>query len=102
MSANCDLYATVEGLADLHEAQSVKTAVEQLLAEEFQGGWDFNVEVKQRSDTEVYVVIESLDTVIISGNGSWTDIFDDLLAERVSAVAAHAKTDTEWTWPDYR
>ncbi|WP_225726959.1 MULTISPECIES: hypothetical protein [unclassified Nocardia] len=102
MSANCDLYATVIGLADLHEAQSVKAAVEQLLAEEFQGGWDFNVEVKQRGDTEIYLVIESLDTVIIGGNGSWTDVFDDLLAERVSAVAAHAKTNTEWTWPDYQ
>ncbi|MFE3194953.1 hypothetical protein ACFXHA_38520 [Nocardia sp. NPDC059240] len=48
MSANCDLYATVKGLNDIHEARAVKTAVEQLLAEEFQGGWDFNVEIKQR------------------------------------------------------
>ncbi|QIS10147.1 hypothetical protein [Nocardia arthritidis] len=79
----------------------MKTAVEQLLAEEFQGGWDFNVEIKQRSESEVYVVIESLDTVIIGGNGSWTDVFDGLLRERVSAVAADAKTNTEWTWPDY-
>ncbi|WP_433566418.1 hypothetical protein ACQP1O_15145 [Nocardia sp. CA-151230] len=102
MSANCDLYATVKGVADLHEAQAVKTAVEQLLAEEFRGGWDFNVEIKQRGDGEVYVVIESLDTLIISGNGSWIDVFDDLLAKRASAVVAHAKTDTEWTWPDYR
>ncbi|MGX1809025.1 hypothetical protein ACWIGI_25170 [Nocardia sp. NPDC055321] len=99
---NCDLYASVRGFADLHEAQSVKAAVEQLLAEEFQGGWDFNVEVKQRDDTDIYVVIESLNTLIISGNGSWTDVFDGLLAERVSAVAAQAKANTEWTWPDYR
>ncbi|MRH86727.1 hypothetical protein GFY24_04455 [Nocardia sp. SYP-A9097] len=102
MSANCDLYATVKGLADLDEAQSVKTAVEQLLREEFQGGWDFSVEVKQQSEAEVYVTIESLDTVIIGGNGSWTDVFDDLLAERVSAVVPNAKTDTSWSWPDYR
>ncbi|MFJ1565829.1 hypothetical protein [Streptomyces erythrochromogenes] len=99
MSVNIDLEFTVTGVADEPQAREIAGALEELAREESVDGY-IRITVGVGEDGACLVSGKSRFPLSISGFHRWQPHFEGLFAMTVAEVAADARPEISWGYPD--
>ncbi|WP_405420990.1 hypothetical protein [Streptomyces erythrochromogenes] len=99
MSVNIDLAFTVTGLAGEPQAREIVGALEELMRDESIDGY-VRITLDVGADGACLVSGKSRYPLSISGFHRWQPHFEGLFAFTVAEVAAAARTEIDWGYPD--
>ncbi|MFE7187856.1 hypothetical protein [Streptomyces erythrochromogenes] len=99
MSVNIDLAFTVTGVAGEPQAREIVGALEELMRDESIDGY-VRITLDVGEDGACLVSGKSRFPLSISGFHRWQPHFEGLFAFTVAEVAAAARTEIDWGYPD--